>query len=318
MRAPAQTRIFGIRMGVDPKILVGALVALAALLFWYNSRSDDSEGSPPAAASSRKTEMEAATAAPTEATRDRVAERRRTANRNSSETLRLRNIDATHGDIDPELRLDMLASLQRVTPPTNSRDLFEAGAAAATGGVGGVPVRKIVPVALQAPALQPQYPIPSQMAVNVPYKYYGFVKPKNPGESSRGFFLDGDKILVGAEGQLLQERYLVVQLSPATARMQDTQLKREETLAVVPQAVTSETGATGYGTAGMGYQNDANEDIQETEQPQMGQPRMGQPMRINPGMNNPGMNNPGMNPALRQQPGRGTFGAPVMSQPPNQ
>ncbi len=311
MSSSAQTRIFGIRLGLDPKILVGALIAVAALLFWYNSRSDESGGqAPAAAAASRKAQMEAVTEAPAEAKRDRVAERRRSTNRSGSETLRLRNIDATHGDIDPELRLDMLASLEKVKPPTNSRDLFEEGAAVATGGVNGLPVRKIVPAALQAPVLAPQYPTPSQMQVNVPYKYYGFVKPKNPGESNRGFFLDGDKILVGAEGQLLQERYLVVQLSPTSARVQDTQLKQDQTLAVVPQAVPSEAG--GYGTPGMGYQNDASEDMQESE-PQMGQRMPGQPMRINPGMNNPGMN-----PAMRQQQIRGGNVTPMMSQPPNQ
>ncbi|HEX4170367.1 MAG TPA: hypothetical protein VHZ55_33290 [Bryobacteraceae bacterium] len=289
MSAPAQsstrqttTRIFGIPLALDPKILVGALVAMAALLFWYNSRGDDSEKTTPAA--SRNAEIAAVSEKPaSETKKDRAAQRRRSANKNDNETLRLRNIDGTRGDIDPELRLDLLAGLQKVKLPAGSRNLFEEGPAAA-GGLNGVPVRKIVPTALQTPVIAPSYPIPSQLTVNIPYKYYGFVKPQNPGESNRGFFLEGDNILVGLEGQLLQQRYLVVQLSPGSARLQDTQLKREQTLPVVPEAVASEGGGYGSSATGMGLQSETNEEMQEQEQPQ-------QPMRMNPGMG-PGMRQP--------------------------
>ena len=183
-RARPTTRIFGIPLSLDPKILIGALVAVAALLFWYNSRGDDTEKAAPAA--SKNAESAAAVnETPVETKRDRAVRRR--SSRNDSETLRLRNIDGTRGDIDPELRLDLLAGLQKVRLPANSRNLFEEGPAAA-GGVNGLPVRKIVPAALQAPVVTPTFTMPTEMAVNIPYKYYGFVKPRNPGEANRGFF----------------------------------------------------------------------------------------------------------------------------------
>ena len=41
MSAASPTKIFGIRVGIDPKFLIGGLIVLAVILFWYNSRSDE-------------------------------------------------------------------------------------------------------------------------------------------------------------------------------------------------------------------------------------------------------------------------------------
>jgi hypothetical protein len=87
--------------------------------------------------------------------------------------------------------------------------------------------------------LPPPNPIPAAPAapvVNIPFKYYGFVKPGSKGETNRGFFLDGDNVIVASEGELLKQRYLVVALTPNSARMEDTQLKQGQTLPLVPEA----------------------------------------------------------------------------------
>ena len=285
MSAPAQTRIFGIRLGLDPKILVGGLIAFAALLFWYNSRGDDSDR-PTAAATPRVSGAEPAIVTPSGAKRSAVAARRRSANRSDGGTLRLRTIDATRGDIDPELRLDLLASLHNVKLPAGSRDLFEDASVPGMGPNGmPVPVRKIVPTALPAQPITSSYPLPTQLMANIPYKYYGFVKPHAAGEGNRGFFMDGDKVLVGVEGQLLADRYLVVQLSPASARMQDTQIKKEQTLPLVPEAAAgAESSGFGYGSpAGFGGQAEVNEEAPQEQEPV--QPI--QPGRFGPGIRPP-------------------------------
>ncbi len=74
------------------------------------------------------------------------------------------------------------------------------------------------------------------MALNIPLKFYGFVRPVGKGKSNQGFFLDGDNILIASEGEVLKGRYLVVALTPNSARLEDTQLKKGQTLAVVPEA----------------------------------------------------------------------------------
>jgi len=224
-------RIFGLRLGVDPKILVLALMAVAALLFWYNSReSTDSTGPAPA-------RTEPVALPPVAAKSHALAERRRGLhNNNDRGTLRLRAVDPTRGDIDPVLRLDFISRLQKVQAPSSIRNLFEAGPAVPAGAV-TLPTR-IIPV--RAPMAHPLLATnlsPSPMTANIPFKYYGFAKPVNTGDGSRGFFMEGDNILVAVEGQLLQSRYLVVQLTPNSAKVEDTQAKLSQTLQVVPEAM---------------------------------------------------------------------------------
>jgi hypothetical protein len=241
MSAAAQTKLFGVRIPVDPKILFGGLAVLIAVLFWYNSRSDDEAG-PPA---STRTETARPAAAPLR-TRTPVARR---ANATSDRgVLRLRPIDPTKGDIDPTLRLDLLARLQRLQPVTGGRSLFESGAQAAAAAI---------PVPLHPPIIRPGPrqkgpgmfggpgggPPGSAMAA-IPLKYYGYVKPastnaklSNNISSNRGFFLDGDNVLIASEGELLKQRYLVVALTPTSARLEDTQIRQPQTLPVVVAAM---------------------------------------------------------------------------------
>jgi hypothetical protein len=79
--ASGGTTIFGIRFGIDPKILVAGLIALALALYWFNSRADE-EGRTPAGA-----QHSPGSAAPA-ASRARAAVRSRSQNERG--TLRLR------------------------------------------------------------------------------------------------------------------------------------------------------------------------------------------------------------------------------------
>ncbi len=235
MSAGAQTKIFGIRLGLDPKILVGVLVAAAALSFWYNSRGDEQAAHPPAAAPT----VQPATAVPAAPTSSHATGQRRRGSRADRGTLQFHPVDATRGDVDPVLRLDLLTRLANVHSPGTTRNLFEAGpVATAAPQTGTLPVR-IIPVRTPAPPapVTPAYPTPSQLSANIPYKYYGFAKPEDAGQPNQGLFLEGDNILVASEGQMIQQRYLVVQLTPTNARLEDTQIKMGQTLPVVPEAM---------------------------------------------------------------------------------
>jgi hypothetical protein len=228
--AAGQTRIFGIRLGVDPKILVGGIVLLALFLFWYNSRGDE-EG--PATATNA-----VRSAAPVAVTpKSHIAMRRGTAAANDRGTLRLRPVDATKGNVDPTLRLELLRRLQSEDEAPTGRSLFETGPtpeqiAAAKAPIKG-PMIAPQPIAPPAPVM-PAGPPP----LNIPLKFYGFVKPTDRREVSRGFFMDGDNVLVATEGQVLMHQFRVMELSAKSARLEDIQSKRDETLQVVPEAVS--------------------------------------------------------------------------------
>ncbi len=261
MSAAAQTKLFGIRIPVDPKIFFGGLAVMITLLFWYNSRGDE-EPSAPATANVRTTD--AATPALAVPLRTRTLSSRRAVAMSDRGVLRLRPIDPTKGDIDPTLRLDLLARLQGVQPVTGGRSLFESGGQPATG-VTVVPVHP--PILPPGPRLNGGMPgslggLGGTLVTNIPLKYYGFLKPTqilpdpqpastlgntlgnssgnssgNPPVNNRGFFLDGDNVLVASEGEVLKQRYLVVELTPNSARLEDTQLRQGQTLPVVAAAM---------------------------------------------------------------------------------
>ncbi len=227
MSAVSQTRIFGVRIGIDPKILVGGLIVVAGILWWENSRSDE-DTSTPATAVNRPVAMPA----PAVALRPHAPVRRATTS-GDRDTLRFRPIDATRGDVDPTLRLDLLSRLQFVKADPGGRSLFEVGPPPMTA--------EQKAILANAPRLPPK-PLPVQSVantppqVNIPLKYYGFVKPGERGVTNRGLFLDGDNVLVASEGEVLKQRYLVVELTGTSARLEDVQMKQGQTLPVVPVA----------------------------------------------------------------------------------
>jgi len=229
--ATTPTRIFGIPVKVDPKILIIGLAALAAFLFWYNSRSDEETGN--STPSSLRGRLEEPAAAVTKA-HTRV----RTSSTNSNErgALRIRPVIATNGDVDPTLRLDLLERLAKVEPANGVRNLFEIGPATMAGGPGSqIKGPVVLPTPIRPVSVGPGGQQPGQL--NIPLKYYGFVKPAERGATNQGFFLDGDNILIASEGDVLKTHYMVVTLTPNSARLEDTQARQAQTLPVVPEAV---------------------------------------------------------------------------------
>ncbi len=236
--AAAETKIFGMRIPVDPKILFGGLAAIILLLWWFNSRGDEETNAP--AATTVRTGVTPAPAVPL---RVRTPVSRRAVAMNDRGSLRLRPIDPSKGDIDPTLRLDLLARLQRLQPMSGGRSLFESG---------GLPATGVTVVPMHAPVLRPG-PIPTggmpgnplmggAPVPSIPLKYYGYVKPNQMPTglkltSNRGFFLDGDDVVVASEGDVLKQQYLVVELTPNSARLEDTRLRQGQTLPVVPVAM---------------------------------------------------------------------------------
>ncbi len=229
MSAASQTKIFGIRLGVDPKLLLAGLFVIAALLYWFNSSGGEQPGTSTAV-------LPTSPAVPSVAGRGSVRPVRRQRSVQANRGIfRIRQVNGQDGSIDPTLRLDLLSRLQSIQPGTPGRSLFEAEKAATMAGAAGtVPTATIVPRPL--PPTTPTQAAPSQPVASIPLKYYGFENPAKQGSGRRGLFLDNDNVLVAGEGELVNHRYLVVELTPNSARMEDTEIKQGETLPVVPEA----------------------------------------------------------------------------------
>lgn len=238
--APARpaAKVFGMQLGASPGKLavLGLLGAVAVIFLVHNAITD--QGPPSSSTSSAPTPSATAEpAAEPSPAPQRAALRtgRRRIAQNESNTLRLRPIDARKGDIDPTLRLDLLARLQSLPFAPSSRSLFEAGPAPLSPeAIKQMAALKINPGPKPPPVIR-DAPVPPQIPP-IPLKFYGFIQAKGVAGPNRGFFLEGDNILVGAEGQVLLKKYKIVQLSANSAVMEDTTSNHRQTLILVPEA----------------------------------------------------------------------------------
>jgi hypothetical protein len=144
--------------------------------------------------------------------------------RKPGETVDLSSIDAT-------LRLDLLAKLHDVKALGGERSLFDFGSVPAAK-----PEPKVIPKPIYtvAPAPSPVVPPPPPPPPRIALKFYGYTMPAPQG-AKRAFFVDGEEILIGAEGDVLKKRYRVVKIGVNSVVMEDLETKSEQTLPLEPQ-----------------------------------------------------------------------------------
>jgi len=225
--------------GADRKkvmILVGLVAFLAVYWFWSNS-SPDSAPAPKASIPGLP---------PVTGPRTVRASRagRPTTNNRSAEEFRptlkpSKYADIDRATIDPTLHLDLLAKLQSVKTGDTGRSLFDFGQATpAPVELAGVKEpAKIIPGFRRYGPQPPPKPVepPKPVAPPIPLKFYGFVDQTKNG-TKRAFFLDGEDIIVAAEGQLIKNRYKIVRIGINSAVVEDTQFENhQQTLPLVEE-----------------------------------------------------------------------------------
>jgi hypothetical protein len=135
--------------------------------------------------------------------------------------------------VEATLRLDLLARLRDVGLQGGERSLFEFSAPPLPKNA----EPKVVPAPRIQTVAPPPPPPPDPVKPPpppIPLKFYGWTQPFRQG-AKRAFFLDGEEILVGAEGEVLKKRYRVVRIGVNSVVMEDLQYKSEQTLPLEPQ-----------------------------------------------------------------------------------
>ncbi len=143
--------------------------------------------------------------------------------------------------VDPTLLLDALERLQQVASDGANRNLFQFGTPPPPPqpkAVLNAPEPVITPRPQPpTPPMQPAEPPP----VPIPLKYFGISTARRGGVRT-AFFLDGDDIVIAGEGDLLKKRYRVVRIGATSVVLEDTQLKREQSLALADEAASRAPG----------------------------------------------------------------------------
>lgn len=136
--------------------------------------------------------------------------------------------------LDPELHLGLMAKVREVSVDGGRRSLFEFGAAPPPPLPKVAPVKPSAPPPPAAPA-PPPAPVapPKPVAPPIPLKFYGFVR--DSATPRRGFFLDGEDIVVAGDNDTIRGRYHVLRVTATNAVVEDTVAKSQQTLALVEE-----------------------------------------------------------------------------------
>jgi hypothetical protein len=249
------------KLGAEPKkvAILAVLLVIAMVSLWMNVFSDDTPAANPARrtttapaagpatpAAAKPPTVASNTAAPAtprgglvRGTRAGVADQRLSEFRPVFKSERRGEaLDPTK--VDPTLRTDLLAKLQEVRMRGAGRNLFQFGQAPPPPKP---PEPKIIPKPVEtAGPLGPDgQPIPAQPVKPppppIPLRYYGFAEPRVAGEK-RAFFMEGEEIRIAGEGEMIKQRFRVVQIGPKSAVVEDTQFDNRQTLTIQPESGT--------------------------------------------------------------------------------
>jgi hypothetical protein len=156
-------------------------------------------------------------------------------------TLKLpEGIDLTK--IDPRLRIDLLAKLQKVPLEGGSRSVFDWGQGPPPPPPPHVdPIKPEVLKAQQekrdadiayAKEHPPKPPVPP-----IPLKFYGYAN-RMSGPARQAFFLEGEDIHINGENDVIHGRYKIIRIGINSAVVEDLQNHDEQTLPLVAEQNT--------------------------------------------------------------------------------
>ncbi len=226
-------------LGAEPKkiAVLAGLVLFGGYEFYANVLSDSSPAPP---------QTQAAKPEPLSIARNtepvvKGPVRRASRTRQSDEfrpSLKMKPEDAPDlATIDPTLRLDLLAKVQGVELAGGARNLFQFSTAPPP------PIPKDVPTVIpktpaqiaQEQAQKKNEPSTPPPPPPITLKYFGYSAAKTGG-LKRAFFLDGEDILVAAEGEMVKKRYKVVRIGVNSVVMEDTETKSQQSLPLQEEA----------------------------------------------------------------------------------
>ncbi len=228
------------KVGAEPKrlALLGALLILAGYLVYNNVFSASSTPVRPAPAKSAPARAvpapDVAGPAPRGEARSINSALTQMTAQEFKPTLRQARAGSAldFAAADFTLRTDILDRLENVPLQGGTRSLFDFASPPVAAAPKVIP--KPVVEAQPAPA-PPKREAAKPSAPPVSLKFYGYVS--TPGQGARrAFFLDGDQILVGSEGDILKKRYRVVRIGVNSVVVEDLEFKAEQTLPLEPQA----------------------------------------------------------------------------------
>ena len=185
------------KVGAENRKKLGIMVALALVAVFMLLRTLNTPGS------------QAATANVTVPTTTRQSPEQR-------RTQRARGAQLT-SNLDPTLRLDLLAASEQTAYKGTGRNIFKPQPEPV---IAKIPQeeKKILDYTVPKP--------PPPPPINM--KFFGFANKQ--GEPKRVFLAQGDDVFIAGEGEIVNRRYRVVRISPASVEVEDVLTNHSENI----------------------------------------------------------------------------------------
>jgi len=223
-------------------VFLGGSLVIAAIVYWINSTPSGEPSYSPASTRSGTASTKAPAAAPPSDAATTPRRQARTEEREFRPSVRPKRgeVRLHPTSIDPTLRMDVLAKLQKVNVEGVHRSIFDFGQApppeAAKPAVAAVKGPKapnpLTPPKPATPAVAAA-PEPPK-APPVPLKFFGYTSPSNQ-PNKRAFFMEGEDIHVVREGEVVKSRYKIVRIGVNSVVVEDLQFKSQQTLPLEEQ-----------------------------------------------------------------------------------
>jgi len=127
-------------------------------------------------------------------------------------------IAAVSNSLDPELRLKLLESSEGTKYEGTGRNIFVPGMEPIPTPQGSGLTKKP----------EPQLPPPPPPPPPINLKFFGFAS--HTGEPKRIFLAQGDEVFIGAEGDIVDRRYKIVRINPASVEIEDVLNNNRQTI----------------------------------------------------------------------------------------
>jgi hypothetical protein len=142
--------------------------------------------------------------------------------------------------IDPTLRVDLLAKLQKVPLEGGARSVFDFGAPPPPPPP--PPVAAIKPEVIEAQNKARQEEEERRKTVKpppppIPLKFYGYAN-RLSGPARQAFFLDGEDIQIKAENDVIRGKYKIIRIGINSAVVEDLTSHDQQTLPLVAELNT--------------------------------------------------------------------------------